>query len=102
MLACAKVLTLAAAFAPLLALDLVEIFVLTFVFVNVCDSEEVSDAVAAPVLAPALVAAPLAESAFVLARFLPGSELSFPFIEFLEKKNISSLILLFISSAVLL
>lgn len=65
----AYVFTLAAAFAPLLALEDVAIRVLTFVLVNVWDSELESEAVAAPVLAPvaASVPAPVAAS----ARFLP-------------------------------
>lgn len=54
--ACANTFTLAAALAPLLALDEVAIRVFTLVFVNVCDSDDESDAVAAPV--PAAVFAP--------------------------------------------
>ena len=70
--ACANTLTLAAALAPLLAFDDVAILVFTFVFVNVCDSEEESVAVAAPVLAPAAVLPPLDE--LESARFLPVSD----------------------------
>ena len=57
--ACANTFTLAAAFAPLLAFEDVAILVFTLVFVNVCDSDEESEAVAAPV--PAAVLPPLEE-----------------------------------------
>lgn len=55
-LALAYVLTLAAALAPLRALDDVAIRVFTLVFVNVCDSLDESDAAALPAdaLAPPL------------------------------------------------
>ena len=69
--ACANTLTFAAAFAPLLAFDDVAILVLTLVLVNVCDSELVSVAVAAPVSEPAAVLPPLDELDSAL--FLPVS-----------------------------
>ena len=75
--ACAYVFTLAAALAPLLALEEVAILVLTLVFVNVCDSELESDAVAAPVFAPVstLLSALVSALESTGERILPGSVL---------------------------